>query len=95
MLRHNAGGSGWTRRYDYEEPSLIEAGKRSNRLTSTTVGNGLNRIEPYTHDPHGNMTAMPHLSAMVWDFEDQMQQVNLGGGGKAYYIYDEIGRAHV
>jgi len=91
-LRHLASGSGWTRRYDYEEGSLIEVGRQNNRLTRTTVGNGLNHIEPYSHDPHGNMTAMPHLAAMVWDFEDQLQQVNLGGGGKAYYVYDAAGQ---
>ena len=36
-------------RYDYDEDSLIEAGKQSNRLTRTTVGNGLNRVETYTY----------------------------------------------
>jgi RHS repeat-associated protein len=38
------------------------------------------------------MTAMPHLSDMNWDFEDQLQMVDLGGGGKAYYVYDAAGQ---
>ena len=91
-LAHRFNGAGWTRSYEYEENSLLEAGKKSNRLTRTTVGNGLNQVEPYTHDAHGNMTSMPHLAAMVWDFKDQFQQADLGGGGTAYYVYDGAGQ---
>lgn len=91
-LAHRFNGAGWTRRYDYQENSLLEAGKKNNRLTRTTVGNGLNQVEPYTHDAHGNMTSMPHLAAMVWDFKDQFQQADLGGGGTAYYVYDGAGQ---
>lgn len=86
---------GWTRSYTYDEPSLIEPTHQTNRLTSTKIGNGA--PETHTHDAHGNMTHMPHLKAgptgtfpqnMFWDFEDQLQMVDLGGGGKAYYVYD-------
>ena len=35
---------------------------------------------------------MPHLASMAWDFEDQLQQVDLGGGGTAYYVYDAAGQ---
>jgi RHS repeat-associated protein len=91
-LVHRANGARWTRRYDYQENSLLGAGKKTNRLTRTTVGNGLNHVEPYTHDAHGNMTSMPHLAAMVWDFKDQLQQAALGGGGIAYYVYDGAGQ---
>jgi RHS repeat-associated protein len=91
-LAHRFNGAGWTRRYEYEESSLIEAGKKNDRLTRTTVGNGLNQVEPYTHDAHGNMTSMAHLAAMVWDFNDELQQADLGGGGTAYYVYDGAGQ---
>jgi RHS repeat-associated protein len=91
-LRHLASGGGWTRRYGYEEDSLLEAGKKSNRLTRTTLGNGGDHIEVYTHDAHGNITSMPHLAELVWDFEDQLQHVDLGGGGAAYYVYDASGQ---
>lgn len=89
---HRFHGGGWTRHYDYQENSLIEAGKKSSRLTRTTVGDGLSQVEPYTHDAHGNMTSMPHLTAMAWDFKDELQQVDLGGGGTAYYVYDSTGQ---
>jgi RHS repeat-associated protein len=84
--------SGWTRSYAYNEPSLIEPVKTNNRLSSSTVGGSSASVEPYTHDLHGNMIAMPHLPVMTWDFSDQLTQVDLLGGGKAYYVYDSAGQ---
>ncbi|MEH2539207.1 SpvB/TcaC N-terminal domain-containing protein [Bradyrhizobium sp. AZCC 1699] len=91
-VRHSADGGAWTRTYAYHEPSLLEAGVKSNRLSRTTVGNGFNHIELYTYDTHGNMTAMPHLPDMQWDFRDQLQHVDLIGGGDAYYVYGPSGQ---
>jgi hypothetical protein len=68
-LIHQAANGTWTRAYAYNEMSLIEAAKKSNRLSSTTVGGA---TEPYTYDAHGNMTSMPHLTLMQWDFKDQL-----------------------
>src|SRR5262249_24835706 len=48
--------------------------------------------EIYPYDAHGNMTAMPHLASMTWDFRDQLRRVDLGGGGTAYYVYDASGQ---
>ncbi|MDN3514332.1 MAG: hypothetical protein NG747_08030 [Candidatus Brocadia sp.] len=90
---------GWTRRYTYNETSLIEGGKQSNRLSSTQVGNGVAAApETYIHDVHGNMVRMPHLGGglpvpnMQWDYKDQIRQTNLGGGGTAFYVYDASGQ---
>jgi RHS repeat-associated protein len=84
----------WTREYDYEEDSLLEQpGVKNNRLTRTRVGS---HTETYSYsdalgnDVHGCMTAINSMK-MVWDFEDQLQEVDLGGGGTAYYIYDASG----
>ena len=41
----------------------------NNRLTSTTVGA---LKEAYNYDPGGNMTQLPHLPQMTWDFKDQL-----------------------
>src|SRR6185369_17944088 len=60
-LIHQAANGAWTRAYAYNEPSLIESSKRSNRLSSTTGGAS---VETYAHDAHGNMTGMPHLTLM-------------------------------
>jgi RHS repeat-associated protein len=97
FIRHIAKGGSWTRRYEYNEDSLIEGEKKSNRLTRTTVGNGGDYPEDYGYtdshgeDVHGCMTAINN-GTMVWDFKDQLQQVDLGGGGTAYYIYDASGQ---
>jgi RHS repeat-associated protein len=95
---------GWTRSYAYKEASLLEAGKLSNRLSATTVGGSQTLNEPYTYDPHGNMTGMPQLQGMQWDFKDQFimsrrQAVNaadqdgtLHQGERTYYVYDFSGQ---
>ena len=88
-LVHTAANGGWTRRFSYDEASLIEPGTASNRLSSVVVGNRL--PERFGYDAHGNMTAMAHLPGMEWDFRDQLRRVDLGGGGTAYYVYDAAG----
>ena len=104
-LHHFAdnGQGTWRRFYDYEEISLIPAEAAamipSNRLTRTTVsGHGLqSTIERYSHDIQGNITRMPHLSLMEWNFKDQLQAiqkqiVNNGVGERTYYAYDAAGQ---
>jgi YD repeat-containing protein len=86
---------GWTRTYRYSEPSLLESGKTSNRLTSTQIGG--DPPQPYTHDAHGNMTTMPHLPLMRWDYRDQFQAtsqqaVSNGTPEITYYVYDASGQ---
>lgn len=108
QMQHRGADSthaGWTRTYDYQEASLTEAGKHSNRLTKTTVGNGHSAIEEqYTHDAHGNMLQMPQLQTMAWDYKDQLrisqrQKVNADDtegdrkqGEHTYYVYDASGQ---
>jgi RHS repeat-associated protein len=98
FLRHSFKNGGWNRSYDYQEDSLLEpATHKSNRLTKTTVGDGVASPEIYTYtdandgDVHGCMTSINSMK-MVWDFKDQLRQVDLGGGGAAYYIYDADGQ---
>ncbi|PWT93570.1 MAG: hypothetical protein C5B54_01645, partial [Acidobacteria bacterium] len=87
----------WNRTYHYEEESFIQQDKKSNRLSSTTIGS---ITERYEHDLHGNIQHMPHLENhpdpnepnMHWDFRDRLKQADLGGGGTAYYAYDISGQ---
>ncbi|MEK6281257.1 MAG: SpvB/TcaC N-terminal domain-containing protein [Acidobacteriota bacterium] len=89
---------GWTREYAYGEASLLEPLKRGNRLSATSVvSNDPLVVEPYTHDAHGNMTTMPHLSLMQWDYGDRLratsrQVVNAGTPETTWYVYDDGGR---
>jgi YD repeat-containing protein len=99
-LHHTGGGvERWVRWYQYALDSnrLLatrlpgEAGKLP--FYAATPGYGAK----YTYYAHGNMTAMPHLSAMEWDFKDQLcatqrQVVNDGIGEKTYYVYDAGGQ---
>src|SRR5262249_7258938 len=72
-MKHQGPSGAWQRNSRYEETSLIESGKFSNWLSGTVLHpNGNQPIqETYIHDAHGNMTSMPHLSMMQWDFKDQ------------------------
>jgi RHS repeat-associated protein len=95
---------GWTRTYTYGEKSLLEPWKIGNRLTQTTVSGSQPLVENYTHDAHGNMTSMPQLQAMLWDFKNalqmtQRQAVNAGDtdgvlhqGERTYYVYQASGQ---
>jgi RHS repeat-associated protein len=78
---HAAGAGSWTRLYSYETIN--------NRLKNNTVNN---ITESYSYDEHGNIQSLSHLSSLHWNFKDQLQQVNLGGGGMAYYVYDVSGQ---
>lgn len=92
--------AGWTRTYTYNETSLLEPTKQSNRLSSTKIAGTSPQVNAYLHDAHGNMGRMPHLanhpntndSNLHWNYKDQLQQVDLGGGGMAYYTYDAAGQ---
>lgn len=89
---HQANGGSWTRRYEYASDS--------NRLLSTSLpgdGDEAPYSAKYEYDAHGNMTKMPHLPTMEWDFKDQLhavekQVVNGGTGEKTYYVYDSAGQ---
>jgi RHS repeat-associated protein len=101
----NPTNPGWTRTYDYDETSLLEPAKHSNRLTRTTIGA---TVETYSvagngYDAHGGMLRMPHLQAMQWDFRGQLQMTrrqavnpadvdgNAHAGRQTWYVYDTAG----
>ncbi len=95
---YNPNNAGWTRTYNYEEPSQIEPGKQSNRLSGTVIGA---TTEAYStngdgYDTHGNMLRLPHLSMMQWNYRDQLQAtarqvVNNGNPETTHCVYDSSG----
>ena len=97
-MAHQAANGNWTRGYAYNEASLTEPGKPSNRLSQTALQTGANPpVEPYSYDAHGNMTRMPHLPMMKWNFRDELsassrQVVNAGAAVTTYYVYDAGGQ---
>jgi RHS repeat-associated protein len=94
QMIHRATNGNWTRGYAYTDPSLIEPDNVNNRLSGTTIGS---TTEFYTYDAHGNMTTMPHLPLMRWNYRDQLaattrQVVNSGSPETTYYVYDASGQ---
>ncbi|TIN77493.1 SpvB/TcaC N-terminal domain-containing protein [Mesorhizobium sp.] len=86
-------GNGWTRRYRYAFDDA--PGDRTNRLTSASMPGDPDAgpySGAYTYDAYGNMTSMPHLPTMDWNTLDQLQRVDLGGGGTAFYVYGSGGQ---
>lgn len=89
-LQHIATNANWTARYKYQFEDDVN--NKTNRLKATSLPGDADGVfsATYMHDLHGNMTSMPHLSSadsMKWNFMDQVKEVNLGGGGTAFYVY--------
>ena len=95
---HRAAHRNWTRNYAYGETSLLEPDKKSNRLSETALDSGPHTpVERYTYDRHGNVTRMPHLPSMAWNYKDQLsatsrQLVKDGMPETTYYVYDASGQ---
>jgi RHS repeat-associated protein len=70
----------WRREYFYTTD-----GSNNYLLKHTENGN-----DEYTYNAHGNMTSMPHLSAMNWDYRDRLVNT-LKGEDTTYYTYDISG----
>jgi RHS repeat-associated protein len=88
QMRHVAAGGSWTRRYRYAYQA--DPADRTNRLVSTSLPDDDPDgpySAPYAYDDYGNMRAMPHLPTLDWNHADQLRQVDLGGGGTAFYAY--------
>jgi hypothetical protein len=92
------GAGFWARAYAYNESSLLEPAKKSNRLSQTALQtSGGAPAEPYSYDAHGNITQMPHLPLMQWDFKDELcatsrQVVNIGAPETTFYVYSARGQ---
>jgi RHS repeat-associated protein len=84
--QHTAQNSSWTREFVYDEGN-----DTNNRLTQTAiVGSG--DTYDYTYDAHGNMYGLETVMGETWDFMDRFREAGLGGGGRAWYVYDANGQ---
>ena len=84
---HNAANTTWTRTQTY-----VTGGNRLSleSMPGDSAGGPYSGI--HKHDNAGNMTVMPHLSAMGWDQNNRMTSAALPGGGTAYFTYDGQGQ---
>ena len=82
----------WTRNYEYEA--------NNNRLKRTYTNNNPLGIR-YNYNAHGsilNYNNAPEEYRVQWDYKERVHQINLGGGGDAWYQYDtqlERSRKHI
>ncbi|KAI4159141.1 MAG: hypothetical protein LQ342_006845 [Letrouitia transgressa] len=89
----------WTRRYRYREQSPLEPHQVSNRLSETQIGSS---IATYRYDGpsgmHGNMTSLPSIPQLAWNFKDQLQSTcrqsseTKGPHEITWFVYDETGK---
>jgi RHS repeat-associated protein len=95
---HQAVKGNWTRAYTYAEPSQNESTRKSNRLSQTAfLASPGSPVEPYRYDAHGNMTQMPHLPSVGWDFKDRLsassrQVLKVGTSETTFYVYNADGQ---
>ncbi|KAL7931662.1 hypothetical protein V8C35DRAFT_309180 [Trichoderma chlorosporum] len=91
--------SGWTRTYQYDEPSCIDKSVKNNRLSSTAVGSV---TESYQYDDdagrNGCITSFPGYSALSWDHNDKLRSFATQKVSKedatpetTWYIYNSRG----
>ncbi len=83
----------WTQHFHYAYED--DPGNLTNQLRSSSNPgdpDGGPYTASYSYDAYSNMTAMPNLASLIWNFLDQLRQVDLGGGGTAYYVYDAAGQ---
>lgn len=87
-----SGAGGWTRRYRYATDS--------NRLIGTSAaGDPVGTFSATCdYDAAGNMTRMPHLREMEWDYANRLRHVKKqvqsgpGAANDVYFTYDSSGQ---
>ncbi|KAJ5666840.1 hypothetical protein N7462_011249 [Penicillium macrosclerotiorum] len=90
--------AGWSRRYEYNEPSLLQPGVMGNRLTQTSTGHGQYEVYGYGSSRAGRrgcITTMAGYSNLTWDYKDQLrstaQQITKSEDGqpeRTWYVYN-------
>src|SRR5262249_46370436 len=89
QMKHEAGIGSWTRDYLYAFDDPVQPA--SNRLWQTWTGGDHGQAITYRHDTHGNMQNLanvPQTQYIGGDYRDMIRELNLIGGGRAYYNYD-------
>jgi hypothetical protein len=91
---------GWTRAYRYEEASLLETDRHSNRLSGAGPARDPSPPQRFGYDEQGNTTSIPEIPLMQWDYADRLHASGRPPGRDAgagrrevtYYVYDAAGQ---
>jgi RHS repeat-associated protein len=84
-MSHTATGNNWNRDYQYSTTGNKLLGTSAPADPPGTYSN------TYTYNAHGSMVSMPHITQLSWNYAEQLQSTDLGGGGIVYYCYDSSG----
>jgi RHS repeat-associated protein len=84
---HQAGTAGWTRNQTY-----VAGTNRLDRVRMPGDPAGGPYSGVHLYDAAGNITQMPNLASMSWDYAGRLISANLQGGGTAYFTYDCSGQ---
>jgi RHS repeat-associated protein len=94
-IKHRRGTSSdspviWTRTQQYETNN--NRFPISNRIISSGADSNdpgkRDQLFTFEHDANGNITKMPHLQQIRWDYKNQMIETDLNlNGNKVYYSY--------
>ena len=96
----NAAYGGWARAYRYEEPSLLEPDRHSNRLTGAGPARDPSPPQRFGYDEQGNTTSIPEIPLLRWNYADQLHTTarraapegESDPGATTYYVYDATGQ---
>ena len=99
LVKHRSSDAtygGWTYAFLYDEPSLLEPGRLSNRLSGTGPRRAPSPLTHFNYDQQGNTTSMPELPFMRWDHADRLhvtaRQPAPDSRDTTYYGYDLMGQ---
>ncbi|USG65945.1 hypothetical protein NDK47_00890 [Brevibacillus ruminantium] len=88
-VRHHAPSSSWSRE--------IRIAPDSNRAVNIRRKNGVSENLPVFYDENGNMLTLEHLSRVVWNYRNNIAQVDLidrrdEPSDRCFYVYDSKGQ---
>lgn len=68
----------------------------NNQMLTAVPGGATGTPFTYPYDPHGNITSMPHLTTIDWDFRDRLRHSAVSASGsvsqESWYVYDTAGQ---
>lgn len=86
LLMRNLGN--WSTGFTY--------GAANNQMLTAVPGGSIGTPFTYPYDAHGNITSMPHLTTMDWDFSDRLRHTAVSASGsisqESWYVYDAGGQ---
>ncbi|SOE87375.1 RHS repeat-associated core domain-containing protein [Burkholderia sp. YR290] len=99
----------YTQRYDYDPAGNVllmknlgswsmafTYGAANNQLLNAVPGGSIGAPFTYPYDAHGNVSSMPHLTTIDWDFRDRLRHTAVSASGsvsqESWYVYDSSGQ---